>query len=188
MSKPKPSTICTIKTYDRAGKGCALIDTAKNALLRMGDDVQRWGGESLKRNYGILGLAIDGIADEMRELEIQLKSNDECFKLKSANSIVDKIAENVANKVSKHLVRSKTESEATERTKGYDLFAKETPTVFRAYLNNDRILEVKLAAGTLTRSKDFRDIIIALAERARVVDYGGNEIERIYEKEGATNE
>ena len=160
MAKQRPTTIYNIKAEAGAGKGCALIDTAKNALLRMGDYLKS-GDDGLRRNYGILGLALDGIADEMRDLKFEnagykekLKAYEaeiaELKKLQGKNvvygvcdEIVSTVGKAIIDKVNKHLnVRSKTESEATEMTKGYDLFAEETPVVFRAYLNNDQMLEV----------------------------------------------
>ena len=202
MAKNKPTTIYNIKADTSAGKGCALIDTAKNALLRMGDYLKS-GDDSLRRNYGILGLALDGIADEMRDLKFENDGYKEKLKAYEAQTaalkklqgknvvygvcdeIVNTIGKAIAGKVNKHLnVRSKTENEATEMTKGYDLFAKvAAPTVFRAYLDNDRMLTVETAPSTMTPSEQFNDTIIALAERARIMDYGGNVIETIYEKE-----
>lgn len=200
MTKAKSTTIYNIKAEAGADKGCALIDTAKNALLRMGDYLKS-GDDGLRRNYGILGLALDGIADEMRDLKFENTGYKEKLKAYEAeiatlkklqgknvvygvcDEIVNTIGKTIADKVNKHLnVRSKTESEATEMTKGYDLFAKETPVVFRAYLNNDRILEVKTAPNTMTPSNEFKDVIVALAERARIVDYGGTVINEIYNK------
>lgn len=203
MTRKKETIIYKIKTNADAGKGCALIDTAKNALLRIGDLAKR-GDDNLKRNYGILGLAIDGIADEMLDLKFEnagykekLKAYEAeiaALKEKGTGNLVTAACNNIANRVGKlvteyidkHLnVRSKTESEATEMTKGYDLFAEAAePTKFEAYLDDDRILSVEIVpCGIMRNSKTKPGTIRALAERARIVDYVGNEIETIYEKE-----
>lgn len=205
---------------DTSMRALALMDTVQNALLRVMDELkplEKFAKKynvkvdlgDVKRNLGIVGLALDGVASDTRKVTMKgrffynvamergvdlntVKAQINALKeanpgrmervLKSANSIVDKIAENVADKVNRHLVRSKTESEATEMTKGYDLFAEESaPKTIRAYLDDDRMLNIEATA--MQTSKVNKDVILALAERARIVDYGGTVIETIYEKE-----
>ena len=201
MAKQRPTTIYNIKAEAGADKGCTLIDTAKNALLRMGDYLKS-GDDGLRRNYGILGLALDGIADEMRDLKFENAGYKEKLKAYEAeiatlkklqgknvvygvcDEIVSTVGKAIIDKVNKHLnVRSKTESEATEMTKGYDLFAESTPTKFEAHLDNDRILRVEIVPYSITRNfRTKTDTIRALAKRVRIVDYGGTVINEIYNK------
>lgn len=104
----------------------------------------------------------------------------EAEKREMSQRLIETITKLARKRLDEPGVRSETRNDATEMTKGYDLFAEmEKPTI-RAYMGDDRIMEVKTSVAM---KGERANEIVARAERISIKDYAGAEKAMIWRRE-----